>query len=89
MKTGSAEYIFYAGAHWKQFDFKNGIKNLLKTRNPEFIYKAGTLWSEFDYYSALKILESEVTSGEIWRGRMFENRKWKTALKIIWESSWN
>jgi hypothetical protein len=64
------------------------MKCLLNTRDCEFIYKAGTLWKEFDYPSALKILESEVTSGELWRGRVFENSRWKEALKRIWDLSW-
>jgi len=89
MAAGDAEFIFYAGAHWKIFDFTIGMKHLFNTRNPEFIYKAGTLWKTFDYYAALKILEAEVTAGELWRGRVFENSKWKSALKEIWELSWS
>ena len=88
MEISDPEFIFYAGSHWKVFDYKTAISTLLKTKNPEYIFKAGTMWKEFDYEKALRILESEVTSGETWRARTFENRKWRAELKKIWESRW-
>ena len=89
MKLGSAEFIFYAGAHWRVFDYRAGYEQLLQAGSAEFIYKAGTLWKEFDYVRAWKTLESDVKNGAPWRGKAFRQPLWRRALKQIWVDAVN
>jgi hypothetical protein len=87
LETGSAEFIFYAGAHWKKFDYTRGFEALLRSGEPEYLYKAGTLWREFDFERAWLFLERNVIDGERWRGQAFENEVWRRVLLDIWKKS--
>ncbi|OPZ34446.1 MAG: hypothetical protein BWY96_03128 [Spirochaetes bacterium ADurb.BinA120] len=82
------EYIFYAGAHWKEFDYEAGFDELIKTDRMEYVYKAGCLWRRFDFLRAWKRMEYFVDDGEEWRGRAFDHERWRNALRLIWDELW-
>jgi hypothetical protein len=54
----AANEIYYAGKHWKQFDFKKGLDALIKKdETGEWIYHAGRQWKQFDYKKGLEALK--------------------------------
>jgi len=81
------EFIFYAGAHWKKFDCDTGGRILIEAGHPEYIYKAGDQWETFDYVNGWLALETSMKKGTRWRGKAFENRKWKKALQKMWQTA--
>jgi len=86
MCLGEAEFIFYAGAHWKEFDYKTGFKALLDSGSAEFIYRAGMLWKEFDHSEAWWIMERLIDDSSEWRGRAFTGKRWREALINLWKT---
>lgn len=72
-KTGA--WIYSAGKHWEQFDYKLGFQKLLELdKTGEWIFNAGINWKQFDYELGLKRLFKVDKTGE-WI--YFAGRTWK------------
>jgi len=52
----SAEYLYYAGLYWKEFDCSAGTKAILDLGDPEYVYRAGWYWKVFDHAKGLDLL---------------------------------
>ncbi len=83
----NVERIYSAGIHWKRFDYKKGLDELIKnSKSGSWIYYAGKNWKEFDFKKGLEGLIKKDKSGSwiynagvIWKS--FDYEKGLEALK--------
>ena len=75
------------GTHWKKFDRDKGGRIIIEAGHPGYIYKAGDQWKTFDYVNGWLALETSMKKGARFRGKAFENAKWRKALRKMWQAA--